>query len=580
MLLLAAARATAYSAPTPTPSVERWGLFQLNLNAPTAAMANPFDTPISATFTLGSTTMTVDGFYDGGDDFRVRFSPPQEGSWSYKTVSPTATLDGVSGTLVATSPAPGQRGPVESKGYGLYYADGTPHFSTGTTCYQWSSKDFAMQEQTLETLKSAKSFNKIRMTVFPKWYVYNHANPVETGTAYEVLPGSVAANASAWACVGGDCPSTAGSFDLERFNVSYWRNYERLLGRLRALDIVADIIVFHPYDGGHWGFDCMGGRDADTYDTTHDKRYLRYLAARLSAYSNVWWAMANEWSFNQCKGRGVVDQGDGQATSPVWDELFEALSAADPHGRQMSIHNGNLLYNHSRPWISHVSLQGHENDTAALRTRYGKPVVWDEEKYEGTIPEGWGHLTGPQEADRFWWGLSLGAHAGHSETVLRADTPDDAQPLWWAKGGELVGSSPPRIAWLSQWAATEQLDLGQLQPQLLPPGCAPNGPGSGSGAAATHGDASRADPPLCWGSMLSKPGAWAFVHFLTAGQWEVPLLQGGGPVHGRGDAWSVSEVDYWNMTERPIGHGVPTKAGVLVEVKALPYNAVFRVFTA
>ena len=77
--------------------------------------------------------------------------------------------------------------------------------------------------------------------------------------------------------------------------------------------------------------------------------------------------------------------------------------------------------------------------------------------------------------------------------------------------------------------------------------------------------------------MLSKPGAWAFVHFLMAGQWEVPLLQGGA---GWGDAWSVAEVDYWNMTERPIGHGVPTKAGVLVEVKTLPYNAVFRVYTA
>ena len=71
--------------------------------------------------------------------------------------------------------------------------------------------------------------------------------------------------------------------------MSYWQRYERSLARLRAMHVVADVIVFHPYDGGHWGFDCMGGRDAETYDTANDRRYLRYLAARLSGCSNVWW---------------------------------------------------------------------------------------------------------------------------------------------------------------------------------------------------------------------------------------------------------------------------------------------------
>ena len=55
--------------------------------------------------------------------------------------------------------------------------------------------------------------------------------------------------------------------------------------------------------------------------------------------------MANEWSLNTCKGRGVVPK-RSPTPSPVWDELFEALRAADPYGRQASIHNGPLLYNH------------------------------------------------------------------------------------------------------------------------------------------------------------------------------------------------------------------------------------------
>ena len=95
-------------------------------------------------------------------------------------------------------------------------------------------------------------FNKMRMTVFPKWYQFNHANPTQTGTAYEIIKGSEAANATSWNCVGGGCPSLDGSFDLTRFNVSFWRNYERLVGAMRSMGVVADIIVFHPYDSGHW----------------------------------------------------------------------------------------------------------------------------------------------------------------------------------------------------------------------------------------------------------------------------------------------------------------------------------------
>ena len=69
-----------------------------------------------------------------------------------------------------------------------------------------------------------------------------------------------------------------------------------------------------------------------------------------------------------------------------------------------------------------------------------RPIVWDEVMYEGDVPF-WGGLTAAQMADRFWWGAAKGVYVGHSETVLSNDLPayDDRQPLWWAKGGALVG---------------------------------------------------------------------------------------------------------------------------------------------
>ena len=383
-------------------------------------------------------------------------------------------------------------------------------------------------------------------------YVFNHANPVQTGTAYEIKPASVAANASAWNCVGSNCPSTDGSFDLTRFNVSYWRNYEKLLAQMRDMSppVIADIIVFHPYDGGHWGFDCMGGRDGATYDTTNDKFYLKYLAARLSSFRNVWWSMANEWSFCGCKSYGSkVDD----APAPVWDELFKTLSSADVYGRQMSIHNGNLLYNHSQPWISHVSLQGHEDDTPLLRQRYGKPVVWDEVKYEGDISSGWGALSGEEETDRFWWGASLGVHVGHSETILRPGMDDDSQPLWWAKGGKLIGQSPSRIKWFrSLWEHNaSRPDFTTLVP-----------------SQTYFGDS---DHDSFVANVLAAPdGSFQSLHFLRPGRWTVPLASVAGT--NAGARWHVRAVDYWNMDVAVVQAVAADAANVTIDVPEIPGN--------
>ena len=81
-------------------------------------------------------------------------------------------------------------------------------------------------------------------------------------------------------------------------------------------------------------------------------------------------------------------------------------------------------------------------------------MIWDEVQYEGDLPMAWGALSAQQEVDRFWWGASLGVHVGHSETLLRPNVSDDEQPLWWAKGGVLIGTSAPRIRFMrSVWSA-------------------------------------------------------------------------------------------------------------------------------
>jgi hypothetical protein len=116
----------------------------------------------------------------------------------------------------------------------------------------------------------------------------------------------------------------------------------------------------------------------------------------------------------------------------------------------LSIHNGKELFNQTRPWLTHASIQNGaavEDPARAelYRDAYRKPIVFDEVKYEGDIPKRWGNLSAEEMVHRFWAGTIGGTYVGHGETYL---SPDDI--LWWSKGGVLKGKSPKRLAFLRE----------------------------------------------------------------------------------------------------------------------------------
>ena len=83
------------------------------------------------------------------------------------------------------------------------------------------------------------------------------------------------------------------------------------------------------------------------------------------------------------------------------------------------------------------------------RDMWEKPVVFDEICYEGHSGARWGHLSGEEMTARFWHATIAGTYAGHSET-LTADGGDHPDASWAGKGGPLLGTSPPRLAFLKQ----------------------------------------------------------------------------------------------------------------------------------
>jgi hypothetical protein len=484
--LLAGSVPAADSVPTAT---EQWGMFEAVFQGPTGG--NPFmDVKLSARFVNGGRTMEVNGFYDGEGTYRVRFMPDRPGIWEYRTRSDRTELNGKVGTFTCMEPAAGNHGPIRVRdAFHFAYADGAPYLPFGTTCYAWVHQGDALEQRTLETLKAAP-FNKIRMCIFPKHYDYNHNEPPRYPFARD----------------------QAGHWDFTRPNPAFFRHLETRVRQLRDLGIEADLILLHPYD--RWGFANMG--------FANDCSYLRYVVARLAAYRNVWWSMANEWDL--MKKKAPAD----------WDKYFELVRDTDPYGHLRSIHNCQDCYDYTKPWVTHVCLQ-HWNPRLmrGWLGQYGKPVIDDECQYEGNIPWPWGNITARELVHRFWLATAAGGFCGHGETY-----EDPADILWWSKGGVLHGQSPPRIAFLRK-----------IMQEGAPEGLSP------------------------------MKGSWVWDHIAGGQRGDYRLFYFG---EHQPRFWSigvpkqtpfkVAVIDTWNMTVTPQDRVYPP--GARIELPGKPYLAV------
>lgn len=401
--------------------IEKWSVFELTLKG--RKDKNPYvDYEIYGTFTGSQESRTVEGFYDGEGIYRIRFMPSFEGMYTY-IIKGTFSNEAYTGSFEVLPPAGGNHGPVRAAmQYHFTYEDGTPYYPLGTTCYAWTHQPFSMQQQTLATLKESP-FNKLRFCIFPKHYDYNLYEPLTY--PYEGVPCDIAA-LSKENFFEYKPSNPENKWDYSRFNPEHFRIIENRIEDLMKLGIEADLILMHPYD--RWGFSEM--------DALSNARYLKYVTARFSAYRNVWWSLANEYDL--CEKKNIKD----------WEEYADIICKNDSYHRLRSIHNCKAIYDFTRPWVTHCSIQRTEIYLSAVNTKvwreqYKKPVVLDEAGYEGNINHSWGNLTAEEMVRLFWTAAVRGGYCGHGETYM-----NEKDKLWWSHGGVLYGESAPRLKFL------------------------------------------------------------------------------------------------------------------------------------
>jgi hypothetical protein len=343
-------------------NVPQWTTYEISLTA-TNSYNNPYlEVDVTATFTHSTCGVkTVKGFWDGGQNYKVRFTPTCTGTWDYSiTNNKDDSGLSTSGSISSSGPPAAAHGFVRTDGYHFKFDDGSRYFMFGTTAYAMIAN--AMEgnnwQNTVDYL-SSKGINKVRLLIYP-W-----------GNALDVKYADTQPFTGAK-----DSP------DHDSLNLAHWQKFDEIIRYMGTKGIVADIIVFSDQDRAH-------GSNAQ------DERYTRYAIARFAAYPNVIWDLRNEYQLAPVMG------------ASYWNNIGLIFRNEDPwmsengQDRPLSIHgNGGTPANDfaGASWASHVVVEwgiagskglndpdANGQDAVALNYGYNKPVVEDEFGYTGAI---------------------------------------------------------------------------------------------------------------------------------------------------------------------------------------------------
>ncbi len=264
------------------PRVEAYDFVEVTAAIAAPGAANPFTgATLSGWFARrgAADRVNVEGFCDAADGslFRIRFMPSSAGDYTYSvTYRQGGNEKRYEGAFQAA--AGRRRGPIrvdpQYPWHFVWEGAGEHYFFNGATAYWlmgWRDERFI--RNAIERLHGLK-VNRMRVLLSGGSYTI-YGEPVMTGDNFTLLlrPWMAAAPASF------DHPG----IDYTRFDVPYWRKFERLLRFARERDMIVSVVQ-----------DIADGRIHPAAGGDDERRYLRYAAARLGAFSNITWDLGDD----------------------------------------------------------------------------------------------------------------------------------------------------------------------------------------------------------------------------------------------------------------------------------------------
>ena len=155
-------------------SVQKWEVLDINFQAK-SKNTSPFTAEFSAVFTHeNGKQQKVPGFFNGKNDWILRFSSAAEGNYTYVTSSEIKALNNKRGKVTVTAAQINNHGGIvvnDDDPQHFYYEDGTPYFLLAFECDWLYALDYHNEKglpktEHLLNLISENGFNQIVMNVF------------------------------------------------------------------------------------------------------------------------------------------------------------------------------------------------------------------------------------------------------------------------------------------------------------------------------------------------------------------------------------------------------------------------------
>ena len=264
------------------PAVEAWDFVEVAIQVKSPDARNPFtDATVTGSFgkSGASERLKVEGFCDSmdGSVFRIRFMPSSPGEYAYTVTYKQAGFErSYNGTFQATDGH--RRGAIaidpQYPWHFIWAGTGEHYFFNGTTAFWLMGwRDERIIRESLERLHRLK-INRVRVLLSGRtWTMYGE--PVMNSEAFSYY-------LSPWPAVKADDYDHPG-FDYARFRIEHWQRYERMLRCARDRDMIISVI-----------FDIADGKIHPEAYSENERRYFRYAAARLAAFSNITWDLGDD----------------------------------------------------------------------------------------------------------------------------------------------------------------------------------------------------------------------------------------------------------------------------------------------
>lgn len=351
-------------------SVPRWSRFEARLQSATD-YKNPLqDVSLTVAFQSPSgKTHILFAFWDGGRNWRVRFSPDELGKWTWRSGAepPDFGLHNKTGGFDCTAPAGTRdierRGPIRvaSDGFHFEHTDGTPFFWLGDTVWNGALLSDARDWKVFLEDRAAKGFNVIQFVT------------------------------TQWSAAHGDAAGRVAYTGKEKIAIDpvFFQRLDERVDAINAHGLLAAPVLL-------WAHPSQPDLNPGVALPENQMTLLaRYLVARYGAYHVVW--MLN---------------GDGDYTgenAAKWKRIGRAVFSNPHPNRLATMHPGRLRWHTpeylSEPWYSFQGYQsGHRDDAMHLNwlTHEG-PVAkdWRNDKHIPTLniePNYEGHRSRSAEA--------------------------------------------------------------------------------------------------------------------------------------------------------------------------------------